>query len=148
MSVLVQNTVLFILMMYLSKPAILPLVNQNDVPQPVSTKDLSHPFVRYLEKRYDEANKEALYPDRKTFCFFSCEAGEKEARLSYTSWKEEEGLDESGKVLLVLFEKKESVWEVVVARSVNVETDGMDEKTGFLQDILMRYKDFLLSSEK
>ena len=61
---MITKLIVLIAILYtISRPAIMPLVEQNPTPQPVSTKERQHAFVQLLEKQYSGSGKSAeLFP--------------------------------------------------------------------------------------
>ena len=129
-----------IILMFMSRPMILPLQNQESGEKPVSTKDGSHPYVKMLEELFKASQSAEDAVDLDSWTFLACDASADKARLSYSLTHEDQ--IKEGKIpvefFLILFQNEENVWKVVLAKRFQYEKF-QDE------DLLILYRDMLIN---
>jgi hypothetical protein len=112
---LVAQGAALIMLFYLQRPAVLPIVSQQAAEvKPASTLDREHPFVRMLEAKIP-AYRASGAPDFRDFLFVSCAASLEMARLCYV--RVPDGEDASGEprleFLFFMFQTAGSEWRIV-----------------------------------
>ena len=138
-----------IILMFMSRPMILPLQNQESAEKPISTKDGSHPYVKMLEELFKASQSAEDAVDLDSWTFLACDASADKARLSYSLTHEDQ--IKEGKIpvefFLILFQHEENSWKVMLAKRFQYEKFQDEDLLTLYRDMLINRQEFLLPDE-